>query len=730
MRIKEYFLVFVLYLLLAVTYTFPLVIKMDSSTYGYSGDNLGSIHYFWWWKESFLNGRDVRDSFLEEAPFGVTIDREPGTVLFYLPVKVLTLLTGEVAAYNLVLLLSFPLSGLTMYLLAKFLLSGLAASRSDASAQSSNHSVFPIALLAGFIFAFSPYHLWKAYNHLDLALIWPLPLFLLSLFSLEAKSREGGIRPLLKPSFWLSLSWSITILTNFYYGYFLLLLFVLYVFFKLIFEAVFQRRFYLTRNLFLSFLLSTVMTVAIAAPTTIHVYLDAQKSSASSQSFLRRDSYQRPFLNLVSLSSRPWDYLLPSADHPVFGRLVTNIYQWITKAGNDFKTTSGPIHERTIYLGIINIILLPLSVFFLVFRRNFRAKLGPKVGPLLLISLFLIIISFPPYVFVKGQTLYLPSSFLYRFFPMFRTYSRLGIVVLMVATLVSAAVLFYSLRRLSRSIKLVVLWLIIFVSVFDFLNFPPFKSINLKTPDSYSWLAEQTGNFSVIEYPQDFNVAESLFFQRVHGKGVLNFHSTSPYFGLWPFLTDFQILRTTKILESLGVRFALFHKDLLFPEKNPVDDLWYRRAFLVTPNYKNLPGFKLVEDFPETAILEIEKTDNPVALILLTGTSEKVKLDQFPRQDWIWSGKEGSVYLVNLVPQTPVRVTVNLTNEKIDQSRIKTISFNGELAELPEGRITLVLEKTFNELLIVKNDTEPIDFGRLTVEGFGAAGGKTDPKVL
>ena len=715
MRRKTLLVALFFYLVLSLVYTYPLIFNLSDKTYGYSGDNLGSIHYFWWWKESFFKGQDVRDSYLEEAPFGVTIDREPGTIFFYLPVKALSLISDPVTSYNLVLILGFPLAAFSMYLLVQYLVSKP-----------------PISFLAGFIFSFSPYHFWKAYNHLDLALIWTLPLFLLSFFYWEKVLERGRTKEIIRASLWVALAQSATLLTNFYYGYFLFLLFGFLLLTNFLFLLL-KKRLYFDRVRILSLTLIALLVLLFTMPFMAHVFLDAVRPSQSSQSFLRKDSYDRPLLNLVSLSARPWDYLLPSSDHPFLGKITAQIYQWLRSRGNDFKTVSAPVHERTIYLGVINIFLFFTSVFMILKSRSFRQKYGKLTVTLMAAIFFLFLISLPPYFFLKGYTIYLPSFFLYKVFPMFRTYSRLGIIILMLATVISSIVLNYLTQILSRrrNLLLTSYFLLLALAFFDFLNIPSFKVIDLTTPPSYLWLSKQPGNFSVIEYPQDFNVAESLFFQRIHQKGVLNFHSQSAYFGLWEALAYFQLPRTARILEALGVRFALFHKSLLFPEENPVDDLWYKRAFEKVPDYKNLPGFSLAQDFPETAILKVEQSENPASLVILSENSGGIKEDSFPKNDWVWSGKWNNLYLVNLISVKEVVVTINLSIDQNDLGMINSVRFNGDPVKISEeGKIDLIVKNKINELKFEKSDPGFVNFGKVKVSFVVIESGKVSEKVL
>src|SRR3954470_5391851 len=124
----------------------------------------------------------------------------PGSLGVYLqpltdgPGALLTRVFGPVAAYNGVVLLTFPLSAATAYLLARYV--GLGA---------------PGALIAGIAYAFSPFHLAQAAYHPQVAQTQWLPLYFLTLWrSLDrATPRAVGL---------LAVTMAGTALSNFYAG--------------------------------------------------------------------------------------------------------------------------------------------------------------------------------------------------------------------------------------------------------------------------------------------------------------------------------------------------------------------------------------------------------------------------------------------------------------------------------------------------------------------------------
>jgi hypothetical protein len=151
-------LLLVFYTILAIIITFPLVLNFNSSIYSlpqeyvlkakvpYStpvrnADAYGTIWELWWKKQAFLQG--LPENF---SPLLGISGMKTDAGLFHMPIvnaeaKWLTVIFNEVFAYNLLILLSFPLAGIAMYLLAFYLTRDKRA-----------------AALAGFIFAFAPLH--------------------------------------------------------------------------------------------------------------------------------------------------------------------------------------------------------------------------------------------------------------------------------------------------------------------------------------------------------------------------------------------------------------------------------------------------------------------------------------------------------------------------------------------------------------------------------------------
>ncbi len=657
LRVHRYF--YLVYLSavagLTIFFTWPVILHLSTSIYGYSGDSFGFIYYLWWWKDRVLNHLSLDFNPLVMAPFGTVIAPETGNIVFYWPAKVLTLLVNEVAAYNLNLLFSFVFSALTAYLLF------FEISKNRLSA-----AVFSL------IFAFSPYHFWKAYNHLDLAMIQYIPLYLWSL-----------VRIVKNPNFKTGLtggaSLALLLLLNFYYGYFALLtagLFFLYF----LGESLLRKKLLPQLKYF-------IFTVFVGLVLSLPFVYEAVLPSSATATLLpesRRETYTRPLDNLLLLSARPWSYLFPSIDNPFLGKLSLSAYKFIETLSNDFKTQMPFPNEVTIYLGLFSFGFFVLSLWF-CWKRKIERGLIPL---LLFVIAGLFLVSMPPFIVFKSVTIYLPTFFLHKIFPMFRAYGRLGIFILPLVSGVAVLGFTYLFDRLKRKGKIILTASCFLFFLLEFTNIPPFRVTDFsKIPEAYAWLKDQPGDFSIMEYPKNFNLAEGELFQRAHGKKMASWYSTSPYYQIWTEVEDIYNSESYEILSALGVKYAVLHKVLLFPTPNPVDELWWARAYRNPIKYDQLPGnTSLVKSFFGEDVLEIKSDSGLYRLAVITNlTNGKNKIEIINN---LWNPeKPGKLFIFNL---TDGEVSAGLSDGKVEN-----------LLTLPKGKTIIKYEPGNYDLRII-----------------------------
>lgn len=550
------FIFLLLYIFLTIIFTYPLILKFNTSIYGYPSDAFETIWRFWW--------RANVGSLPELA--------EPYLLSFY--GKWMTVVTNEIFAYNFLLFLSFPLSALAMYLLVFEITKHKYAS-----------------FIPGLIYSFSLYRLWRGFSHLDLLQTQWLPFYVWSLLKLHR---------------WRNTKWCVItaliylgmFLTNYYYAYFMLLFTAAFVFGQLVLKKI---DFKLVKCYLLVFVLIVFSTVLFVVRV--------------SRSPLFSGTYRRPFDDLLALSARPWDYVLPSIYHPVYGKFVEPIYQAIKNLGNDFEYMSAFPPERMIYLGWTALVL---ATFGFVKGLGTRYR---SVAILFGICLVLMLwTSGPAYISFDNFKIPFPSFFLYRLFPMARAYVRLGIVVLLcVSVLAGLGVKFLLERIKNKRLLFSAYCLVPFLVLFEVLNFPPFHSTDFsKISEVYQWLKEQPGDFIIAEYPRDndtsFNcekIAEPVirnysygkFFQRIHGKRL--FESDYLDNGIGEKLSDLTNPETSGILSSFGVKYVVVHTEEIFELENPLDSC-HGLAIMPSPS-DDVAGLKLVKEFPQAVVYEVSE---------------------------------------------------------------------------------------------------------------------------
>ena len=137
---------------------------MHTSIYDYQGDLVETLWYAWWVKYAWQHDLDCQFVSIIACPYGIDLSRDIakniGLQFANYPLLLLTLMQNEIFAYNFIMLMTFPLAGLAMYLLAVYLTRNKWAS-----------------FIAGLAYAFCPYHFAHA-SHITLANIQWMPLFI------------------------------------------------------------------------------------------------------------------------------------------------------------------------------------------------------------------------------------------------------------------------------------------------------------------------------------------------------------------------------------------------------------------------------------------------------------------------------------------------------------------------------------------------------------------------
>jgi hypothetical protein len=159
----DWLIALLVYSLLALAAFWPALSSFSTHLFGPAEDNQQFLWNMWWVKRVLFEGQgSLIFANMMYAPQGASLLYHSMTLANTVPAALLLQFLTDASTSNLLYLSSFPLSGLGAFLLVRYLLRNSW-----------------LALLGGFIFAFSPWHFVQSLHHLNLAAIQWLPFFVL-----------------------------------------------------------------------------------------------------------------------------------------------------------------------------------------------------------------------------------------------------------------------------------------------------------------------------------------------------------------------------------------------------------------------------------------------------------------------------------------------------------------------------------------------------------------------
>ena len=443
------------------------------------------------------------------------------------------LLTGNVVfAYNFAVFLSFLLSGIGMYLLAKELTGNRWA-----------------GLAAGVVYAGAPYRFLQLLHVQLLSYHW-FPFTFLFLYRFL---RDGRPRQIIAAAVFAILQ----ILSCNYYAMYLALALALFAIVVLLNARLFIDR----RKLLLM-----AVGAAVVALSALPFFLPYERNRVE-------QGYYRRYEDVLQFSAEPLDYLRPSSSNKVFhvgylprqlrsekalfpGFLVMGLgaVGFFASRG---KKTADPSKEERLHRVI-------RGFFFVLMISGFVLSLGPRLE-------------------IGETTIFLPYEVLYRNVPGFqglRVPARVTVLFLLGLAVLAGWGMTWLLEKTSRWRSgwqhglgaALVLALVFEYQTYSLARFlPPAPTI----PPVYQWLATQPGEFGVLELPihegEDIT-RESIYMYNstAHWK-----HLANGFSGWWP--NDYWVLvgrmryfPTVGILRfiqrDVPVRLIIIHYDK-FPER-------------------------------------------------------------------------------------------------------------------------------------------------------------------
>jgi len=309
--------------------------------------------------------------------------------------------TSAVAAYNWLVLLTFPMSAAAAYLLARHL--GLPPAG---------------AWVAALLFAFSPFHLAHAAYHPHVAQTQWLPLYLLALW----RCMDDATWPALT---FLAGATAAVSLSNFYGG----LIAAVITPFAIAMYWVARARFGARPWRDLGVTMAALAALVAAGLALVMWHAPALISDRSAFAFTRAD--------LFTYSAKWWGYLVPPVAHPLLGGVARRI--WTAARVSD------GLLEQQVSLGwsVVALALVAIQGWISGIDRrepgNARAfvSLYTVVPVLAALAVIGVVCSLSPERAIFGMRVMRPSAVLYPILPMFRSYARFGILVQLMTALLA-----------------------------------------------------------------------------------------------------------------------------------------------------------------------------------------------------------------------------------------------------------------------------------------------------
>jgi hypothetical protein len=580
---KHYVFALIFFVILTIVFTYPLVFSIfdripmgaysekpiefspsEKYDWKYFSDGLYHIFYVWWFKKALVDLKTnpffcpyiFAGIYNSSNTFLSTISPFQG----FLSVPFTIITNNPIFAYNMVILLSFIFSAISMYFLIFYLTKNRIAS-----------------LFSGTAFAFCTYRIVfmssGALNMLGTYFIPLIVLFFIKIF------REKELKNTVILSFLIFLQF----LTDFQYTYFTLMLLFLLFLFELNFET--------TKRLFYTIVFSFLLI--------IYPFITAR--------------------NVLIEEKAPPGFSIKDASGM---SSTTTAFFYKISPGMELTPDTFGIAISLNYLGIILVILSILS-FFILYKNKEVAFWSIIAIFFMILSTGTFtnawILNYTKILSIQLKDL-APFNFLWKYLPYFsflRGPSRFSIITLISVCITSS--IFYStiIKKAKFKIKdLIGVFILIFI-IFD-LKLSPIATIKpILTQEAYLWLKQQPGDFTILEYPL-FPHAHSvnklyLIHILIHEKKIVNGYSTfisSKYQNVLPILNNITSEEAYELLKNYNVKYVLVHPYLI-KLTNEIETPGYQdiqRFLYVVNNNFNITNshLKLVKVFDDTIVYEVK----------------------------------------------------------------------------------------------------------------------------
>lgn len=599
-RALWYFLIVLMYTVLTIILTYPVAFTIGTEVPG-GWDAFQWMTTFWYTNFAIFHP-DVTTltySSLNFYPAGIPVT--PFSSAFNQVITLILLPIFQIQViYSILWLVSFILAAFGTFLLVRYL------TKNDYA-----------AFISGIIFAFAPYHMAHGLGHMGATTIQWIPFcafFFMKVF------REGGLKNCILAGIFYILVAMSDLQYMIFMGIFIGILFVYEHYTSLQVNGGFKSEAH--KSILIKYLIIGLVAFSVILPLTI---TDIQVAS-SGNNFLKPDPKEA-----ITYSTDLLSFFLPSTIHPLFGGIVTPVYQ--NFAAHDTGHT-----EHTTYIGYTVLILSIIAVF--IRWKDLTVRFWGITA--VLFSLF----SLGPILHINGTTVFtvfrttvpLPHIILYYMVPFVENCRATGRFFI-VAALAFSVLAGYGCSELIKRYdvkKIIIVTLLCALIIFEFLSIP-YHVTPVDHPSFYQKIGQDPERYGLLEIPMTMNYDAGVkiqYYQTIHGKPLVgghaaripidarNFEKDTPFIREMTYFNKQQATQdilnqnnSVNIIATLNyynIRYIILHKEFLTET-----DMDYIQNSLPSPINKSTPVYN-----DETMIVyEVPKGEENLYMSLLPGWS-------------------------------------------------------------------------------------------------------------
>ncbi len=475
-----YLVSFVVYLLIALVMFTPISLHMGSNIPGVGADSYQNLWGLWWVDYAiFTLHAGIWQTNLFFPPLGTSLIYQtmmPIGAILSLPFQ----LFGVPFAYDVMFFLGFPLSGITMFILAEYLTKSKYA-----------------AFLAGLIFTFSSFHIAESVGHIDWIFVAWIPLALY--FLLKVIRDDNSL--LNAAGFGISFAFA-AFMGDLEQALIIVAVAAVVLVAYLLYKG--KRRSILSRRFVLAFAVMIVVALVVGAFGFVPIL-----SALLHPSTISTASQLNTIADNELYSSNLLSFFLPSYFNGLFHAASLDYYYIF----------AGDPGEKIAYVGYSVLLLAAYGVY-----KSFKGNM--QIALWIAITLIFAWLALGPYIQIGPYTTYVPGIYLlYHHIPVFdilREPSRFDIVAEMGVAVLAA----FGVEALFKNLKIDGAKAIVAVAVIGIViliesgglytgGIASLISTTVQVPQVYYQIANLTGNFSILNIPALplENVAEPELFE-------------------------------------------------------------------------------------------------------------------------------------------------------------------------------------------------------------------------